>query len=468
MRTRTFGCLLAALAAVSTFGAEQAAKACGGCFHPPNENDSIITGHRMILSVSPKQSTLYDQISYQGSPSSFAWVLPIRGSVTIGLSSDVLFQALDLQTQSQVVPPSANCPVPNCGQNGGPSAAGFADATFPTASDAGSGVTVIAQQNVGPYSTVQLHATDPNALNNWLTQNGFAIPAAVQPIVDEYQKEQFDFLAMKLIPGQGVQAMRPVRVTTQGASAVLPLRMVAAGTGATVAITLWVVSDGRYEPQDFPWFHITDDELVWDWTTNSSNFSTLRQQKESALKGRGWEVENSMSIYQGTITSIVQNSGYYGGNTGDGGGAYQPGTYPDGGTEPPDQVQMDDLSTLFAGLTGQNARVTRLRGDIAHAALTEDLVLQASADQSELSNVHVISHEVNEPECPIYDNTCGIIGYGPRDQVAAAEGSSSAGGGAASCEASRARPEAGGVAFAAIIGMIGVAVARARRRRDQP
>ena len=41
--------------------------------------------------------------------------------------------------------------------------------------------------------------------------------------------------------------MRPIRVTTQGASLALPLRMAAVGTGATVGITLWVVSDGRYE-----------------------------------------------------------------------------------------------------------------------------------------------------------------------------------------------------------------------------
>ena len=69
----------------------------------------------------------------------------------------------------------------------------------------------------------------------------------IDPIIAAYVNEGFDFLALKLQPGQGVQAMRPVRVTTQGAGLTLPLRMVAAGTGATVGITLWVVADGRYE-----------------------------------------------------------------------------------------------------------------------------------------------------------------------------------------------------------------------------
>ena len=31
------------------------------------------------------------------------------------------------------------------------------------------------RETVGPYETVQLRSTDPNALNNWLTTNGFAI-----------------------------------------------------------------------------------------------------------------------------------------------------------------------------------------------------------------------------------------------------------------------------------------------------
>ena len=62
---------------------------------------------------------------------------------------------------------------------------------------------------------------------------------------------------MKLLPNMGVQAMRPVRVTSAGASLSLPLRMAAVGTGAIVGITIWVVSDGRYEPQNYPFFTST-------------------------------------------------------------------------------------------------------------------------------------------------------------------------------------------------------------------
>ena len=96
---------------------ERDAAACGGCFHPPAQTASDITDERMLLSASTAQSTLYDQIRYAGSPTSFAWVLPIHGTVDVGLSADVLFDSIDALTATQIVPPYPNCPPPpNCGR----------------------------------------------------------------------------------------------------------------------------------------------------------------------------------------------------------------------------------------------------------------------------------------------------------------------------------------------------------------
>jgi hypothetical protein len=63
------------------------AHGCGGCFHQPSptQDGTVVTDHRMIFAVSPTQTTLYDEIQYQGSPSSFAWVLPVHGPGTVGL-----------------------------------------------------------------------------------------------------------------------------------------------------------------------------------------------------------------------------------------------------------------------------------------------------------------------------------------------------------------------------------------------
>jgi hypothetical protein len=410
-----------------TFVGERQASACGGCFQPPNQTISDITDERMLLSVSAGQSTLYDQITYSGSPSSFAWVLPIHGVVTVGLSADVLFNSIDAVSRTVINQPPSNCPSPNCALGGNGSSGSSSGASFGGAASAAPPVTVLAQANVGPYATVQLHSTSSSALDAWLTQNGFNIPTAVQPILDAYVKEGSDFLAMKLLPGQGVQAMRPVRVTTPGAGLSLPLRMASIGTGAVTGITIWMVADGRYEPQNFPFFHIDDKQLVWDWASSSSNYTTLRLQAESKGNNGIWEIESSIAVNQQIIKNTIMNGGYYYQNgLGGGGGAvvsasqdYLPVGSPDAGAgyQTADQVRDDDINTLFAGLTGSAVRITRIRSDIAQTAMTNDFVLQASADQSELSNSRTVTQSVNET-CAIYSG-CTVIGTGTPAQAAA-------------------------------------------------
>jgi hypothetical protein len=221
-------------------------------------------------------------------------------------------------------------------------------------------------------------------------------------------------------------------VTTPGAGLSLPLRMASIGTGAVTGITIWVVADGRYEPQNFPIFHIDDSQLVWDWSSNISNYSTLRLQRESALKNAGWEIESSIAVNEQIIKNVIMSGGRNFGNGLGAGGAlpvdatqdYLPigsadagAGAGDAGYESADQVRDDDINALFAGLTGPTVRVTRIRSDIAQTAMTADFVLQAAADQSELSNVRTVTQSVNLT-CPIYDG-CNVIGMGTLAQAQA-------------------------------------------------
>ena len=464
--------MAAALVAVATttLVLEGDARACGGCFHPPEESPTVVTDHRMILSVSKEQSTLYDQVKYQGNPSSFAWVLPISGTVDVGLSADILFQALDQSTRTTIIAPPQNCPPPpNCN-----SGFGGASASAPgSAKDAGApDVTVTKQEVVGPYLTVQLKATDANALQNWLTQNGFAVTADVKPVVDQYVAEKFDFLALKLIPGKGVQDMRPVRVTSKGASAVLPLRMVAAGTGATVGISLWVVSEGRYEAQNFPNFSIKTDDLLWDWTQQKSNYTTLRAEKTTASGGRAWETESSTIMYPQQIQQAIRGNGYYPGPIDPSGPPvtpeeaaarinYDPVKDAQGAiVKSAVQVRDEDLATLFHGIPVSTSRVTRMRADLTHAALNTDLVMTASADQSVLANVRQVLKESNQPLCAVYSG-CEQVGQAPRDEAIAR--STGKGGESFSCSTGGA--SASPLWLGAAVGYLAIALARARRRR---
>ena len=387
------------LAALVVSGARDAS-ACGGCFVQQSENTQV-TGHRMILSISQAQTTLWDQIAYSGDPQSFAWVLPIKGTVGIGLSSDALFESLDQSTSVTIQSPQIVCPPPpDCGGLDNAGASFGSGAGGGAASSSGAPpVTVIAQQVVGPYETVQLQSTDPGALEAWLASHGYEVPADVAPVIASYVKDGFDFLALKLVPGQGIQAMRPVRVTTQGASGTLPLRMVAAGTGAVTPITLWIMGEGRYEPSNMPSFTIAASELVWDWDAHASNYTTLEAQKAAATKGSGWLVQAgepmSMLQFQSSIESLVQyqpaQSGYDG----------------DMNTTPLQEADAD-LQALFGTINASSLWVTRLHGELARSALGADLQLGASADQSTVDRYLQAQKAVGSPPpCPDYGTCSG-------------------------------------------------------------
>jgi hypothetical protein len=442
------------------------ARACGGCFHAPSptQNGDVITDHRMIFRISPQQTTLYDEIEYQGNPQSFAWVLPIKGPVTVGLSADVVFAALDSATQTTIEAPNLPaCPSCSCGGafNGAAGSSGSGGG-----SSSGGGVNVISQQVVGPYDTVQLSSTDPNALTAWLQANGFAIPTDIQPIIAAYVTGGFDFLALKLQPGQGVSAMRPVRVTSSGAGLSLPLRMVSAGTGATVGITLWVIADGRYEAQNFPNFVIQPSELVWDWSTNTSNYTTIRQQKEAAANNAIWQTESSLDLspYQieSPVLSDTASTDYLpiaAADAGADGGGSSAG-------ETADQVRQDDLATLFPGGNQGSVRVTRMRSDMAHAALANDLVLQASADQSNISNLYQVTQSQNAPTCPAVPNPCPPCGGSSSGFGSSGGTTNPASPGQQSFGCSAAPMDGGGAWIdVALGGLLGLSFLRARMKR---
>jgi MYXO-CTERM domain-containing protein len=468
------GLVLLALgvAAVSTFAGARQARACGGCFQPnQSQSGDVITDERMIFRITPQATTLYDEISYSGNPQSFAWVLPIHGTVTVGLSSDILFAAIDAATVPTIVSPNPpQCASCSCGAaNGGADLSGSG-----SGSSSGGGtppVTVLSQQTVGPYATVQLQSSDPNALNAWLTANGYVIPADIQPVVDAYVQEGFDFLALKLAPGQGVSAMRPVRVTTQGAGLTLPLRMVAAGTGATVGVTFFIVGDGRYEPQNMQTFTISASQLVWDWSTQESNYTTVRAQKEASFNNAAWQIESALQLSPYQIESPVLSD--------EASQDYLPIPASDsdagddaGAGETADQVRQDDLAVLFPGGDQSEVFVTRFRSDLSRAALANDLVLQATADQSQLSNIYNVTQSVNAPTCPAVPNPCPPCGSdfggssgGSGGSVFGNSGGSGNGSGSSGCSTSP-DDRSGANGGVILAGLVAAALlfSRARRR----
>ena len=397
--------------------------------------------------MSPTQTVLWDQIEYSGNPAAFAWVLPIHAGAVVQLSHDEWFAALDAMTAPVITGPTTNC-------GGGGGSGGCLGSTKAAAlsgdSTGNSGVQVISQTVVGPYDTATLRSTDPHALETWLDANGYAISDAFRPTIAAYVSEGFDFIALRLQPGQGVQSMQPVRVVTAGADPTLPLRMVAAGAGAQVGITLYVISEGRYEAQS-PFFNAVIDgsKLVWQHSLGRSNYQDLSQSLMQSNGGRTWLTEfagtaslatssnapgacpfgsaggaityspgeslgdvyygqcqcNAPTLCAGPIFDLPASeagvSGDAGGDAGvDAGGDADVSVDSGAGGDAVSTVDagacgmdpcaaFDDLDVALVGLHPGDTWVTRLRSILPAGALSEgDLHIQAATPQTPVSNFY--------------------------------------------------------------------------------
>ncbi len=387
----------AALAVVGGVTMTSDALACGGCFSPPPmvmggggaNTVQTVTDHRMVLSVSSTQTTLWDQFSYSGNPSEFAWILPIRSGpdVRVELASDEFMTRVDelgrvtveaprvaTRRCGQCVPASG---FPQCASRGAPSFAGspggaqdsavwIADAS----SGAGdSGVTVIREEVVGPYQVATLRGTDAGSLRAWLTANSFAIPASIEPTLMHYINLSMDFVAVRLRGGEGLRRMAPLRVTMPGSQPVLPLRMVAAGISDKVGLLLTVIAESRMEAQNFANFTIGEGDLTWDFRENSDAVSVYRaaaNQRARALCA-AWQTESALSFWR---TSFRQATSV----------PTPIARFDDAGADAAaPAAPQSDAEVALSGIRANEIVVTRLRAELSGPQLDRDLQLSASA-----------------------------------------------------------------------------------------
>jgi len=450
--------LAAPLAAFFTFSGD--AEACGGCVVPPEVN-TIVSSHRMALSISTKQTVLWDQIRYDGDPESWGWILPVKPGAVLEISTDAWFETLDGATTTSISAPPINCGGGssfNCGCAASDSAGALEDGT-----GSGGGVTVLHRGTVGPFETVTLSTETPGVLNDWLTTAGYTLPADTEPVIDAYVAEGYDFIALKLIPGKGVDEMKPVRVVQPGASPTLPLRMVAIGTGAFVPVTLFVISEGRWEAKNFANALVPTDLLSWDYAAGQSNYGSLRDSllagnggatwlttyaKPRALlgpvtSGRGFVnfstgqdefgfptkfmdtlgefyVEQGIDNQESTDNSCVAAMKNAAESTKMVVNPCPPGALPDDpscGTVSADEIDarvficgendeiademLDDIATALNGLHPNDVWLTRLEANLPRAALANDLTLQASMSQTE------VNHQIQATKGTNVEAICG-------------------------------------------------------------
>lgn len=355
MRTILSALLLAVAVQVS---AESAASACGGCFAPP-ETITSVDSHRMVVSLSADKTILWDQIRYTGAPEDFVWVLPVpTPDTTIDVADSLFFDELEAYTAPNVLGPSLP-PAPFCGDPSGPWPGG-------SGADAGAsgdaGVDIYQEAVVGPYQTVIIGSEDPTALLSWLNGNGYNVPTETLPVLNHYIDQGSKFVVLRLAPDEGVEAMQPIRIEFPGYMATFPLKMVTVGAWGTVDLTLWVIAEQRYEAKNYGTVEIPENQLVWDFATNRSNYTDLFRATIDAHGGRAWVAQYAEPLDYLPLSSF-------------------------------EEVQLATENIPYAFLT-------RLRTDQLLEHLSEDLILAPSANAEWISRTLFASTGINAPPPP--------------------------------------------------------------------
>ncbi|MFI9149334.1 DUF2330 domain-containing protein [Streptomyces sp. NPDC053367] len=128
-----------------------------------------------------------------------AWIMPVPHRATVRLGDPGIFDELASATapvhrdRHYFWPREGDWPFdsPTSGDTAG--APPRADAAAP-------GVGVVGRQRLGPFDVARLTATDPDALEGWLRENGFSLPDRLRVALRPYVELGWEYVAIRLAP----------------------------------------------------------------------------------------------------------------------------------------------------------------------------------------------------------------------------------------------------------------------------
>ncbi|HXU82567.1 MAG TPA: DUF2330 domain-containing protein [Polyangia bacterium] len=268
--------------------APQRAHACGGFFCSTTPIDQ--SGEQIIFSLSQNHITVHIQISFQGQAKDFAWVVPVQRKPELSVGSQSVFTALQQRTTPQYMVDWRFEGQNFCGGfRGGPQAGGTAPPSVPTADNGKGGVTVIDMKEVGPYESVTLSATDPNALVEWLNKNGFTQPPSATPLIKHYVDAGMFFVALKLQQNAGVGEIQPLVLDMDNPEPCVPLILTQVAALPDMPVYAYVLGKARAFPKN--WFHVVLNERKIDWIGNGSNYKKVVTDAINEAAGHGFVTE---------------------------------------------------------------------------------------------------------------------------------------------------------------------------------
>jgi hypothetical protein len=277
-------------------GMPTTAEACGGFFCNGGGGGGgpqpVVQAAERVIFEKHDDGTIraYVQIRYDGiAPVGFSWIIPVLGIPEVGIGEAATFDQLDGATNPQFR--FINRAATGFSGGGGSGmACGASDASGSRAAPGSGfdsmdveGVTIWDSSRVGDYETATLSGESAEQILDWLTANGYDIPAEAGPLLEDYVTEGHLFVSFKYAPvGVGTGTLDPVVLTYRGEKPCVPLRITALASTPILDIMVLAFGPARAVP---------------DGTYNSTepDFDSVRQDF-SITNGTTYGVEVARSI----------------------------------------------------------------------------------------------------------------------------------------------------------------------------
>ena len=301
------GALAAGIATAAAWGTPLPARACGGLFcssaNPVNQ-----AAEQIIFVDNPDGSvTAVIQILYEGPAHQFAWVLPVPGNPTVGVSSEQALATVKGLTNPQYS--LQRTFADGCGAfgNSAPTAGGVPRGSADAGADPGA--TVLASGAVGPYDYNTI-AVDPTADDpadvaiKWLADNGYDVGALGPDVLRPYLLEGLNLIAFKLDKNSNAGSIRPVMLNYESERPSIPIRPTAVAANDDMGVMVFLLSSDRGIPQNYKALELN--EALIDWFMPMRNYNEVVSLAADEAMGQGFVTEfagphANLSGFQGPL-----------------------------------------------------------------------------------------------------------------------------------------------------------------------
>jgi hypothetical protein len=347
---------------------------------------------KVVLTRDGEKTAITMASDYQGDAKQFAVVIPVPTFIErkqIGIVEMPTIDHLDAFTAPRLVEyhdddPCAPPPRPVAmSAAGGRGVLHREDAAVRYA-----GVTVEATYDVGEYDVSILSAKESDGLVNWLTDNGYRIPAGAESVLGSYIKQNMRFFVAKVNLDRmtliGAGYLRPLQVRYETAKFMLPLRLGTVNANGPQDLIVYALTrNGRVETANYRTVKVPSDLDVPLYVKD--DFGPFYK----ALFDRAVEREHMQAVF-------VEY-------------AWDMGWCDPCASEPLSNKELVELGARWIGsddaspfrsVSGANAYVTRLHVRYDAKSFPEDLSLMETKDRTNFQGRYILHHAfAGRPTC---------------------------------------------------------------------